>query len=66
MLTPTADGVGLFIIAAKSLLDECDMTVMTTLASRLSPFRIDLRGEVSADVPPVRPILVLEHEQSLW
>ncbi|KHN97502.1 uncharacterized protein MAM_04517 [Metarhizium album ARSEF 1941] len=62
--TPKTDDLCLFVDAVKSLLDESDIGVISTLADRLRPFRIDLRGDVVEDTCSVKPILVLDYEQS--
>lgn len=62
--TPISDNTHHFIEATRSLLDEGDVTALDALASRLSPFRIKYRPVVVGDVVSVKPVLVLEHEQS--
>ncbi|QLI68243.1 Aurovertin biosynthesis cluster transcription factor aurF [Metarhizium brunneum] len=61
---PILDNAYYFIEATRSLLDEGDVTALDTLASRLSPFRIQYRSVVEGDIISVKPVLVLEHEQS--
>ncbi|KID61221.1 hypothetical protein MBR_10253, partial [Metarhizium brunneum ARSEF 3297] len=61
--TPILDDISLFVDAIKSLLDESDITTISMLAKRLSPFRIHPEQVVVGNTVSVKPVLVLECEQ---
>lgn len=67
-VTATTDGdATCFVSAMRSLLDEGDSSKISTLAQRLSPFRIELQHKNIPDNITVAPILVFEENQaSAW
>lgn len=64
--TSILDDISLFVDAIKSLLDESDITTISMLAKRLSPFRIHPEQVVVGNTVSVKPVLVLECEQRPW
>ncbi|KFG83680.1 hypothetical protein MANI_028488 [Metarhizium anisopliae] len=60
--TPTLDSIAHFVNAVKLFLDESDIISIDTLASRMSPFRIDFQQGPMEDPGSIRPVLVLENE----